>query len=110
MERLLRRPTLSRRWINSLTASMCPLTPLGRKAGNYFSNHTAVQMTFGLLYVHTTPSCIAYFSNQFLRELILYLDYWQKTVNDRTDCKDDDKKHMVLSSITDKGIRMTGQC
>ena len=48
------------------------------------------------------------FSNQFLRELIL--DYWQKTVNDRSESENDDKKHMVLSSITDKEIRMTGQC
>ena len=29
-------------------------------------------------------------------------------MRDRTDCEEDDKKHMLLSSITSKGIRMTG--
>jgi len=43
-----------------------------------------------------------------LKELILYLDHWKKTVNDRNDCEDDDKKQMVLSSTTEQGIRMTG--
>ena len=62
-----------------------------------------------ILLDHVLHTVLMLFSNQFLGELILYLDYWQKTVNDRTDCEDDDKKHMVLSSITDKGIRMTGR-
>ena len=40
----------------------------------------------------------------------MYLDHWKKTVDDRNDCEDDDKKHMVLSRVTDRGIRMTGMC
>ena len=43
-----------------------------------------------------------------MKELILYLDDWKKTVNDRDDCEDDEKKQMLLSSITEQGIRMTG--
>ena len=32
----------------------------------------------------------------------MYLDHWKKTVDDRNDCEDDDKKHMVLSRVTDR--------
>jgi len=49
------------------------------------------------------------FPVQFLKELVMYLDHWKKTVNDHDDCEPEDKKQMVLSSITEQGIRITGR-
>lgn len=48
------------------------------------------------------------FDLQFLEELISYLDHWKDTVTKRDGCDDEEKKQMVLSNITDRGIRITG--
>ena len=37
-----------------------------------------------------------------------YLDHWKKSVEKRRNFDDDEKKQMVLSNITDRGIRITG--
>ena len=48
------------------------------------------------------------FDLQFLKELISYLDHWKYTVVKRDGCDDKEKMQMVLSNITDQGIRITG--
>ena len=48
-----------------------------------------------------------FFDLQFMEELI-YLDHWKDIVAKRDGFDDEEKKQMVLSNITDRGIRITG--
>ena len=41
-------------------------------------------------------------------EELIYLDHWKDTVAKRDGFNDEEKKQMVLSNITDGGIRITG--
>lgn len=41
------------------------------------------------------------------KKLLMYLDHWKKSVDDRKDCDPEEKKQIVLSSITEQGIRIT---
>jgi len=43
-----------------------------------------------------------------LEELLGYLDEWKITVKARPGFEDDEKQHMILSTATENGIRITG--
>lgn len=43
----------------------------------------------------------------FLKEVISYLDHWKASVDSRAGFSDEEKKSMMLSRITEKGMRMT---
>jgi len=47
---------------------------------------------------------------QFLNELLEYLDKWQKSVNERTGFSDNEKRKMTLSNETETGIRIISRC
>jgi len=44
----------------------------------------------------------------FLKELLDYFDEWKITVKARPGFEDDKKQHMILSTATENGIRITG--
>ena len=70
------------------------------QSGNDFRLFVSDNYSMHLVYMFV--KCL-----MFLKEVISYLDHWKASVGSRAGFSDEEKKSMMLSRTTEKGMRMT---